>query len=282
MYQAVLGTEAGREAADMQTLKMLVGAMHNSGMLDFNNQEFPGFAQVAARLARDGTLDDFGPSDVCRHWGLLLKMPQSRATIAAEMTDSEGLLRLGLSKILAWSYEDAGEIEQWQAVIDARLADAGTTGDRKALWLLAKGYARGLAVQPTSFRRGKSCLDEAIAAAQSEGVRLQAVKQRAEYCVSIGRPDLGIQMVDSMRDQFSDEMADELDALCDGLRQVEASLASAAERRRAESELLMERARLARYRQLLVWASEKEDFDAIARLREQITELEAKLGSQEQ
>ena len=282
MYQAVLGTEAARAAADVTTMTSLIGAMHFSGLLDFNTQDYPAFAQTAARLAREGQLDNLGSWQTYRHWGMLLNTPQSRATLQKELTDPQGLPRLPVCKLLAWAYREGGAAKEWEGVVDTTLANTGLSGDQKALWLIAKGHARSLAVDPWNFRRGKPSLDGAMAAAQTENVRLLALGERAEYCANIGRPDLGVQVVESVREQFSSEMSGRLDALCERLRSLEDARKAAANRRRAMSEQAMRHAELIRYKELLARESAKGNSTATARLQELITELEAMLGVREQ
>ena len=121
-----------------------------------------------------------------------------------------------------------------------------------------------------------------MAAAQTENVRLLALGERAEYCANIGRPDLGVQVVESVREQFSSEMSGRLDALCERLRSLEDARKAAANRRRAMSEQAMRHAELIRYKELLARESAKGNSTATARLQELITELEAMLGVREQ
>lgn len=204
-YNVAVGSEQARADADVRTLNAVVGTMHHVGLLDRNSEEYPAFAEVAARLGREGKLADLEySSGPYAHWGMLLQMPQSRQTLEAALVDDQGAPRLPVAKILAWAYRKADMSEAWRNKIDEKLA-AATAPDTKALWMLVRAY---MEKQPW--------LDQALATAESESCRLCVLRELVAAHTAETRHDQALSLIDSLAGQFS---AQESVAVLDALRQ---------------------------------------------------------------
>jgi hypothetical protein len=196
-YQAALGSDEARAAADAQTLSWAANLLSTASMMD---QGYVAYAQVLARLAHEGKLGDSLAAMVDS--GGPLGTPETRSIVEAEVADPNGCARLAVAGILSRAYRGTNELAAWKAKLDQRIAAAGDTGDLKAGWLLARAYAETLTQVHPYPLRGKDLLNQALAAAQSPSLRFQAVKALVDGYAAIDRHDQGVALLDSVAGQF--------------------------------------------------------------------------------
>jgi hypothetical protein len=96
-----------------------------------------------------------------------------RELLLAEVQDKAGHVRLDVTKVLAFAYQRAGQIKDWQRYIDDMLKTASIKGDTKAAWLLAMAYTQEIETAEWGPLNGREIIEEAMAASQSEAMRLE-------------------------------------------------------------------------------------------------------------
>jgi len=202
-YQAFLGSPQARDAIDLDTLVNVSLLMNMAGVTGAD-KGYVGCAEAIARLAREGKLDRK------EEWAYALRPPlrteQTRQIVQAELLDQQGELRSGVAKVLAWVYRDAGKLDEWRSLLDGRIADEAVGGDARARWLLARAYVESIAEAFIPYRRlalsGKEWLDQAVVAAESPALRLEAVAELARGYAAQGMHNEGLALLASLKDQF--------------------------------------------------------------------------------
>jgi hypothetical protein len=97
----------------------------------------------------------------------------------------DGRCCLPVAYTLAASYLAQGELADWIAYLDGRLADSALTGDKRVNWLLARSFAEEIRLSTPNFSLplwsrpldGRAFLDEAYQAAQSPANKLRVLKE---------------------------------------------------------------------------------------------------------
>jgi hypothetical protein len=279
VYNQLLGSDDARAQANAGTLVTATAALWSVGLVGEKPQEYPAFAQAAARLADAGKLGG-QPDWTYDLWGAMVRGPQSRQTMEAELVDPQGNPRLPVAKILAWAHHASGDIEAFLKTQDAKLADPATQGDVKALWLLVKGYAEALRTQEPRFTRSKPALDQALVAAVSESVRLVVVDEYAKFFLAVYQPGAGIPVLESLKGQFQQQASlDHLAALKEMLRTAVAARQAQDAATEAKADVLRKQARLQNCQRLLIQATASGDGASAARLQATIQQLQQELGN---
>ena len=261
-YELAFGTEESRASIDSNSLKFL-GQYLDNVELTGEGKAYPAFAAVLAELAKK---DELSPDKWWRYgyYAAPLGTPEMRNVLRAELTDANGAPRAAVAKVLAMAYRESGELKSWQGFLDERISS--TSGDTKALWLLARSFAESIVPHEVSPLRGKQWLDQALASAESVGVRFEALSEIVNGYADIGKHDTGLQLLDSMSGQFSGTAgAEDVEALKESIKKAKIEYVAAS--KRYVEEMLAERERLteAELQRRLDAAIKDDDEEAIRR-----------------
>jgi PA14 domain len=128
------------------------------------------------------------------------QLPNQSARLQQEFLQlADGRCSLPVAYTLTYSYLGRGKLNDWLAVLDAKLADPVLTGDIRVNWLLARAQAqeftrRAIVHYPYRFSYpfswpldGKHYLYEALTAAQSPWVKVRVAKEIAARLTSAGQ-----------------------------------------------------------------------------------------------
>ncbi len=126
-----------------------------------------------------------------------------RDLLRQRLIDPSGAVQGSAAVLLTWYYREHAGMEQWMRLLEEHLADAQITGDRKAGWLLARGYAQAAADAEFDLLSGEQWIKQALAEAQSEPVRLECVETLFRGYLYVGSFDRAISLLDSVEDQFT-------------------------------------------------------------------------------
>lgn len=148
--------------------------------------EMPSSAQV------QGVDLDF--RDACRQMAICVtqELPPHRVRLQNEFLQlPDGTCSLPVAYVLGYSYESLGELDQWQALLDARLTDPSLSGDARVNWLIARahaqeisgGQARPYVVIKERVLDGRGWLEEAQLTAEDPAVKARVAGELAA-CVA--------------------------------------------------------------------------------------------------
>ena len=152
--------------------------------------------------------------------------------LSSLLVDSEGQVRLQVSKVLAARFAELGAGRAFANKLDAQGAAAPEAG--RGSWLLARAYAAGLAARDQD--RWLVVTQQArlvLAEASSDAVRLQCIEELAAVARATCRFQEALQMIQSMRGQFAGAQAARLERLSEALTAEAAHAEAALQRRRA-------------------------------------------------
>jgi hypothetical protein len=184
--------------------------------------------------------------------------PQLLAALRVAVHDEDGNIHLAVARGGAWAARTAGEIPQWQQLLDGKLSEPGLAGDRRARWLLARGYLEELRHDPPAPLAGKGWLDQSLAAAESEQALLECVQWLAVRYVAASRFSEAETMLLSMERRFDgDELRLQLRQMREGLPAAAATAQAAAKRHRAGEETRRLQGQLETLRQRLSEAQQR-------------------------
>ena len=102
----------------------------------------------------------------------------------------DGSCNPGVALMIAHGYRQSEDQATWRAYLDDVLADATLTGDARATWLMARGSAEELKGWTPQPMAAVDYLNEAIAEAETEAMRLSVVRQ---LVTRLGSMDMGEQ-----------------------------------------------------------------------------------------
>lgn len=278
-YQAAVGSEAARAAADQRMLMVTSYLLEKLGDVG-KGQGDASFASALAGLVQKGAVKD-------DYWmdPLSLAMPlgtkETRKTVEDQLLDAQGNVRLVVAKIMAWAYRKAGQEKDWTKLVDGKIGTA-SSADQKAMWLVAKGFNESILPQKVEILRAKPHLDKALATAESADAKLAVLCELALYYREMSRPQLAVDMLDSVKQQFQGDQLARLELLQRQMK-AEVEIAAARESRaKALGAAAADRSLLRYYQSRLELAQKSGDEAKAARLSRAIADLEAKLqGSAE-
>ena len=268
-YAVRLGTQAARNSIDPPTLGGLAGLMVSAGLTG-KGKGYVEFAATLAAQARNGDLAS-GSEEMAAPLGT----PEARRILEDALivfVNAQENPRLGVAKMLAWAYRNADELDAWRQFIEDKVGSS--EGDVKALWLAAKAYTMTLLPDPPNPLRRKQGLEEALAAALSDPVRLAVLREFADYYKAINRPAVGALMLQSLKHQFSGEAAETIGAMQAGLQDAEAARQDRNTRARSAAEVARSGAQLKYYQTCLEQARTAGEQEEVAKLQEAIQQLE--------
>jgi len=242
-HNLALGSAELRQSASCQQISRVaqlsyaLWMAHKPGAV-VADKGYAGFASAVAGLARRGDLDAGMSWQECRNWAAMLGTAETRATVQAEVADASGRPRPAVSLIVAWAYARKGWLDVWRAYLDERVK--ATTGDTKARWLLARAQAEAVRTPNYLALHGRPWLQQALATAESEECRIEALARLVMANADAERFDLAQTLLESVRSQFSSQnQAAQLAALQSRID--EARFRSMEERLKAEQHLAARR-----------------------------------------
>jgi hypothetical protein len=238
-YEAGLGTPEARNAAGVGRLGPLAHLLYDAGLTG-PQKGYQAMAEVLARLARTGKLYSDKRGRLCalgwqrRKLGFCLAKADVRNILQAELADAAGSPRLDVAKILSHAYRLARDSEGWQALLDQKISQSDAA-DVKATWLLARAYAESVETRVRSPLLGKQWLSQALATAQSGGVKLLAVQELVRGYMLIHNYTAASSLLDSVAGQFQGDDAAQIEELREQVTNAKDSYAAfIAEHRRLE------------------------------------------------
>jgi hypothetical protein len=188
--------------------------------------------------------------------------------LKSKLQSDAGDVRPSAAVLLAWHYAmtDKQALAQWQGELDQRLSDASLQGDRRAGWLLARAYAGSAGSKFTPLAVDQ-LLQQVLAVAESESLRLAAVELLVRGYVLSDLFEQATSLLDSVEGQFAEDSSRQrLGAWREAIppaaqRFREEQLAAEVEAKQAHRQVLQKRLqeaqqnndqeRIARYQQLL-------------------------------
>jgi len=276
-YQQAVGSAEARDTVDAFTLSRLARMLRALGVAA-DGGDFTAFATAVARITREDAADTDGRRAYLRDWASLLREPQARQIIEAELTDAEGVPRPAVAKVLAWIAREGKKLDAWRARVDQEIAVAGSNADRKALWLMIKGCTEPLVEETINPLRGKPWLDSALATAESDAVRLQVVREYVVRYQETRRPGIGVGLLDSIENQFTGDELAVVREMRSVLQAQQSQRKANWDRSQASAEVARKKGRLAYYRKrLAAYQAEGDQQDKVTQLQAAIDELEQEL-----
>jgi len=263
---------AAGQAQDILVLTELAALLQEAERIG-KDKGYTEYAGALAQALRAGA--------VVKHAGLValpLGTAPTRAALASALTDAEGGVRRQVARVLGYAYREYESMDAWRQLIDQRLTDASITGDRKAGWLLVRGDAEVIATDrrgKVSPLAGKGWIDQAMAAASGEGMKLACVEALALGYAQLLLEGKARSLLAGVRGQFEDpESLARLDAIGEQVGQVAADVAA-----RSKAEKLAARrqgrvAHIAELRRRLEIAQSKGDQQAIQWYQRLLANLE--------
>ena len=258
-YNAALGSEQLRASAELSTATQ-IGHLLMMTHLVGKGRSHEGIALVVARLAVAGQLAADGSA--ARFLGQPLGTAATRQTVQAELQDSEGEPRLSVARVLTWSYQVTGEMNEWKTFLATQIARS--EGDSKARWLMARAYAE--TIPGRSPLGGKKWLEQAIAAAGTSACRLEAVQEVVRGYARLGKHHHGLSVLESVASQFTGDQKAKVDALRNEVKQGRERFLLGRLRRKREQTRWQAEARRAELRKRLGGARSQEEIERLERM----------------
>ena len=265
-----IGTAALRAAADQATVVSLSLALVDTGMVG-PEKDCSKFAATVAAVAAKGGLD-FRQAWEPKCVGEALGTPAGRQIVRDALLDAAGNPRLDAAKVLASAYRTYSDFKAWQGYVGQQLAGA-SDGDKKALWLLAKGYTDSIIPDKQNLLRIEFGATAALAQASTDPVRLLAIRELADSYDQTGRPGVGAKVLESIKGQFAGESLTAVQSIQDELQKKEASRLVKHEQEKVAAEAARKKALLAYYQNCLAQATARGDSAEAARLQAAIRKL---------
>lgn len=264
-YAAMLADED----LDFGRLGWLAEILHRVKRID-GETDFTEYVQKLADMAEAGEVPD-GLTWPHYYWpALVLTSDAQREALTESLVDPAGAPRLGVARVLGWSYREVGRGEQWNAFLATRIADS--SGDAKALWLLARAYAERTAVMPPASLAGAQWLNEALATAEAEPLQLRIIAELANAHASAGHHDGALSLLDSVGGQFSGAGAARFVELRRGIEKHRQDYEERIAAHHAESAARREAITRRHLRRRLARARRRGDDEAVRRLERMLQE----------
>ena len=192
----VLGTPAKRAAVAFNDARAVAELLKQTGTMS-NVVASTQLANAAVSLAARGQFI-LGPGDA------------ERFAPAATTTEGKALLMaalnvgpdLGLAKVVGSGCRMHGSLLAWKADLNNRIA--GSSGDTKALWLLARGHMDAYLVTPANTLRRFAWIKQAEKHGQSDVGKRMAVRERANFYRERQRPQLALKLLKDSSDSGGD------------------------------------------------------------------------------
>jgi hypothetical protein len=273
-YENALGGEEARAKADPEILSGVGRLLLANGLTD-PGKGYPAFAQVVARLGKEGQLKvGYVPffSDP-------LGTAETRQTVRAELLDAQGSPRLEVGRVLTRAYRvcDAKEFTAWRSYVDDQVAGTDDA-DRKALWLVVKADVEIVVPKQAWAMRARGWLDRALATANGEPVRVRVLGELAGYFRNQGRWNEAIDMLESVKGQYTGEWLIGLLVMQQELRTGQSVAEADLVRKKASGEASRKEGLINHYREMLTRARANKQAERAAALEAEIAKLQAELN----
>jgi len=268
-----IGTEALRAAADQSTVVKLSLALVDTGLAG-PTKDCSKFAATVAAVASKGKLD-MRVAWVPKCVGEALGTPAGRQIVRDALLDSAGNPRLDVAKILATAHKTHGDFKAWRDYVGQQTAGA-SDGDRKALWLLAKGYTDSVTPEKQNLLLVEVGATKALGQAASEPTRVLALRELADVHEQLDKPGVAVSIIESIKNQFTGDYLTQIEALQKSLKGKDAARHLQAERAQAAAEAARKKALLAYYEKSLTKATAAGDSARVAKLQAAIAALKSK------
>ncbi len=200
-YWVALGSETARRKADLDTLLFVSRAISDTGMSG-RDRPYPPYAAALALVAAKGGIT----ARLWRHYALLaepLGAAETRQIARDALLDAQGNPRLGLAKVLACAYKKWDGLDEWRAYVDQQVSAAPANSDVKALWELVLGYTKSVTPDEPDVLQVRPGVTAALASAATDQVRVIAWRELADMYLSINRPGVAAEMIESVKGQFT-------------------------------------------------------------------------------
>lgn len=228
-YQTSLGTPEARAAIDPVDLFLISDRLYELGLTE-EGKGYIEFAQAVVGLAEQNKLAEpmerissrkerhfSGVTYIHHFWGAPLGTDATRQTVQKALLDSNGVPRLEVAKILAWSYLHAKQMDQWRKYLDEQIKATKAPSDALAMWYAAKAFAVSAKKFDPEPRMGLTLLSKAISVASSEACRLALIHELAAYQEDLGGENTVLSLIGSISDQLGTGSQEDLNALKDRL-----------------------------------------------------------------
>jgi hypothetical protein len=128
----------------------------------------------------------------------------SREVLKAGLLDEQGLVRLPVAQALTWSHMRSHEGPVWRGYLDEQLASQSLSRDQRASWLLARAFDEAAYLGPEDFQaiQGRPYMEQALAAAETEPVRLACVTALCVALADSGQHEEARSLLESVSGQF--------------------------------------------------------------------------------
>ena len=150
----------------------LARLMREGGMLGRGkgHSEYAGALRATLKRGTD-------PDTAYRCWLLALPLgtEATRKSLAAELVDSEGIVRYNVARVLTWANHEYVSSDAFPRQVDRCLSDPSVTGDRRASWLLARAYGEAARSGEYSPLGGRKWMEQAIVACRTERMTLHCL-----------------------------------------------------------------------------------------------------------
>ncbi len=266
-----IGTATRRAVVDEATVVKLSIALNDTGMSG-KTRDHPEFAAARAAAAARGALDPrTAGRPKCR--GESLGTASMRQTVRDALLDASGNPRLGAAKVLACAYRMYGELKPWRDYVSQQVAAATDGQDRKALWLLVKGYTDSVIPDSQNLLRVEVGATMALGHASADAVRILAVRELADSYEQTSRPGVGASVIESMKNQFTGDSLAAIESMQENLLKREEARLLRTQREKAAAAAARKKALLAYYRKCLTQATAGGDLAEAAKLQAAIARL---------
>jgi len=266
-----IGTEALRAAADQATVVSLSLALVDTAMVG-PEKDTTKFAATVAAVAAKGGLD-FRLAWQPKCVGEALGTPASRQVVREALLDAAGNPRLGVAKILATAYRMYSDFRPWRTYVDEQLAAAPDGQDRKALWLLVKGYTDSVTPESQNLLHVQAGATKALSQASTDAVRMLAIRELVDAHEQAGLPGEADKILESIKNQFTGENLAAIASMQEDLGKKEAARLAEQQEREAALAELQKTDMLANYAKRLAEAKASGDTARIAELEAAIKKL---------
>ena len=127
-----------------------------------------------------------------------IQLPEHAERLLSDDLELEdGRCCLPVAYTLAYAFLTQERFDDWVALLDARLADPGLTGDTRVNWLLARAMAAEMRLLPTNIYAdgklrpmdGMPWVDEAAEAAQTPETQVRVAREKGARLASIQKYD---------------------------------------------------------------------------------------------
>lgn len=230
--------------------------------------EYPELAETLVTRARHGQLVGIRYPQFLAY---PFQDPATRQQLEQGLVDEAGRPYPELARVLAHGHRLEGILDAWTALLEQRVA--ASEGDMQAMWLVCLGEA--VALGESGRTRHRAVLDQALAAAESDAVRLVVAERVGGYFRQAGRPDLGVQLLASIEGQFEGDSRYRLQRVARELEAATAQLAAQEQRRQEEAAVRARQRQLEALPAAIQRAEADGDIEAADRLRQRLEALQA-------